>query len=133
MMTAEMRGATAALNARAALQLTAAQVSQLATVKAKLDQWHKAAMDTMQGLHRQINALATARQVDERAVRATFDRMGQLHGDIGFEMFRAQQEVAGILTAQQSDSLAAAGRAQMKSGKMDGDGHVLLAASWPHA
>ncbi len=118
MMTAEMRGPAAALDARVALHLSAAQVSQLTTVKARLDQQHKAAMDSMQALHWQINALATAPQVDESGVRAAFDRMGQLHGDIGFEMFRAQREVAGILTAQQGDSLAAVGRAQMKAGKM---------------
>jgi len=122
MMTAEMRGPGAALDARTALHLSAAQVSQLETLKGKLDQGHKAAMDSMQALHRQINTLAAAPQLDERAARAAFDRMGQMHGAMGFEMFRAQHEVTGILTPQQGDSLAALGKAKMSAGGMKGMG-----------
>ena len=124
MMTAEMRGPAAALDARAALHLSAVQVSRLESIKARLEQGHEAAKDSMQALHRQINALSAAPEFDEHSARAAFDRMGQLHGDMGFEMFRAQHEVAGILTAQQGDSLAALGRAQMKSGKMKGMGGI---------
>jgi Spy/CpxP family protein refolding chaperone len=122
MMTAEMRGPGAALDARTALHLSPGQVTQLETIKGKLDQHHKAAMDSMQALHRQINTLAAAPQVDEQAVRAAFDQMGQLHGAMGYEMFRAQREAATVLTPQQIDALAAVGQAKMNTGAMKGMG-----------
>jgi hypothetical protein len=41
---------------------------------------------------------------------------------MGFDMFMAQRDVAGILTKAQGDSLAAMGRAKMSSGKMEMSG-----------
>lgn len=118
MMTAEMRGPGAALDARAALHLSQAQLGELETIKATLDGKHKVAMDRMMMLHRQIHTLAEAPAVDEGAARGAFDRMGQLHGQMGFDAFRAQLQTARILTAPQRDSLAALGRARMNSGDM---------------
>jgi len=118
MMTAEMRGPKAALEARTSLNLSAAQVTQIEAVKGRIDKAHKAAMDSMEALHRQITQLSSAPQFDSHATRAAFDRMGQLHGAMGFDEFMAQREVAGILTKAQGDSLAAMGRAKMTSEKM---------------
>jgi Spy/CpxP family protein refolding chaperone len=115
MMSAMMRGPAAALHAQDALHLSSAQKSQLEAIKGTLDKGHAAAMDSMKALHKQINAIVQAPQFDERAARTDFDRMGQLHADMGLAMARAQHQVAGILTPQQESSLAALGQAKMGS------------------
>jgi len=120
MMSAMMMGPAAALGSSTALHLTSSQVSQLQALKQTLDQGHKAAMDSMMAIHRQINAIVQAPQFDEQAARAAFARMGALHGDMGLSMARAQHQVAGILTAQQEKSLAAIGQSKMGSGGMSG-------------
>jgi hypothetical protein len=113
LMPAMMRGPAAALQARDALHLSAAQVQRLQTAQRQIEQSHARAMDSMRVLHPRIAALADAPTLDERAARAAFERMGRLHADVAVAMLRAQREAAAVLTPQQRDSLAAIGRAHM--------------------
>ena len=122
MMSAMMLGPGAALKSTDALHLSSAQVSQLQGLKNTLDKGHATAMDSMMALHKQIKAIVQAPQFDEQAARAAFDRMGALHADMGLAMARAQHQVAGILTPQQSQSLAAIGSKKMSASGMNGMG-----------
>ncbi|HEX6534841.1 MAG TPA: Spy/CpxP family protein refolding chaperone [Gemmatimonadaceae bacterium] len=122
MMRAMMRGPGAALHARDSLHLSATQATQLEALERRLQQRHSQAMDSMRVIHRQINAVADAPRLDESAARAAFDRMGRLHTEMGVAMLRAQHEVAGILTPEQRDALAALGRSHMQMTGMAGPG-----------
>jgi len=124
MMSAMMLGPGAALKSTDALHLSSAQVSQLQGLKHTLDLEHAAAMDSMMALHRQIKAIVQAPQFDEQAARTAFDRMGALHADMGLAMARAQHHVAGILTPQQAQSLAAIGSKKMSASGMSGMGSM---------
>ena len=119
MMSAMMRGPAAALRSGSALKLTADQRTQLEAVQRRLDAVHTPSMDSMRVLHAELMALSKQPKLDEDAARAAFDRMGRVHTETGLAMLRASQDVSGILTSAQRDSLAAIARRQMpKSGAM---------------
>jgi len=122
MMSAMMRGPAAALRARDTLHLSPAQVQRLESLQRQIDQARARVMDSMRVLQPRLTALVDAREFDERAARAVFERMGQLHADMGVAMLRAQHEVANILTPQQRDLLMALGRARMGMAGMMGPG-----------
>jgi Spy/CpxP family protein refolding chaperone len=119
MMSAMMHGPAAALGAATALGLSPAQRTQLQAQQRQVDAATKPAMDSMQVIHAQLMALARRPQLDERAARAAFDRMGRVHTETGLAMLRASRKTSDILTPVQRDSLAAIVARQMpKPGAM---------------
>jgi hypothetical protein len=56
--------------------------------------------------------------LDEAGASAAFDRMGDLHADMGFAMVRSGHEVRSILTTPQREALADLGRQRMGMGGM---------------
>jgi Spy/CpxP family protein refolding chaperone len=119
MMSAMMHGPAAALRSGSALELTAGQRTQLDAVQRRLDAVRSPSMDSMRVLHAELMALSKQPKLDEGATRSAFDRMGRMHTEMGLAMLRASQNVSGILTSAQRDSLAAITRRQMpKHGTM---------------
>ena len=111
MISAMMRGPTAALRARDTLHLSTSQASRLDALQRQVGETHTRVMDSMRVLQPRIAALASASQFDEPAVRKAFTQMGGLHADMAVALLRAQHETDRILTPGQRDALAAMARA----------------------
>ena len=107
MMSAMMHGPAAALRAGGALGLSSAQHSRLEAQQRQVDAATKRGMDSMQVIHAELVAVAQRPELDERAAREAFDRMGGVHTEMGLAMLRASRETSAILTPLQRDSLAA--------------------------
>lgn len=118
MMRAMMQGPDAALAQRQALELTAAQVSQLEALAARDKQSRADAMSGMRVVHARLDTLTGAERFDETAVRQAFDRMGALHTELGVGALRSQSAVRALLTPAQREKLA--------NGKRGGGMHGMM-------
>lgn len=112
MQNCPMRGAmqespAAVLEHREELGLTAAQVTRLETLREGTQQGSMQGMAQMQSLHQEIAEATEGNVFDEAAARAAFDRMGDLHTEMGVAMLRTRHEVRQVLTPEQREKLAA--------------------------
>jgi Spy/CpxP family protein refolding chaperone len=118
MMSAMTDGPAAALRAGSALHLSGEQRTKLEQLQRQVDAASKPSMDSMQAIHKELTALGRQPTFDERAARATLDRMGRIHTEMGVAMLRAAHEVSTILTPAQRDSLAAISKRHMPMHEM---------------
>lgn len=120
MMGAMGQGPQAALKHRQELGLSAAQVQRLEALAREAGSGHPQAMQQMQAVHQQIRQASQGDQFNEAAVRAGFNRMGELHTEMGVSMMRNQHQTRQILNAQQRSKLQEMGGGMMgMSGMMD--------------
>lgn len=112
MMGAMAQGPEAALRHKDALGLTPQQVQRLEALRNTAPD-HAAMMTRMQEIHAQIRAATAGEVFDEAAARAAFDRMGDLHTEMGVAMLRTQHQVRRILTPEQRETLAEQGGGMM--------------------
>ena len=120
MMHGMAEGPDAALEHREELELSAEQVESLESIQERMAEGRRSAMERMAELHEEIRAVTEAERFDEAAARAAFDRMGDLHVDMGLAMVRSGHEVRSILTTQQREALADLARDDMSMrGMMD--------------
>lgn len=120
MMGAMAQGPAAALRDREELGLTQAQVQKLETLQAGTEQARTQAMQRMRALHQEIAKATQGERFDEAAARAGFDRMGNLHTEMGVSMLRTRNEVRQLLTPEQRKKLDAKGSGMMGMGGMQG-------------
>lgn len=106
MMRSMARGPRAALEHADELALTPDQVGQLEALRDSGADVRTENVDAMREIHQQIEALTSAESFDEAAARATFDRMGSLHGAMAFAAARAASDVRSVLTPDQREALA---------------------------
>ena len=118
MMSAMMQGPDMALKHRSELGLTDAQAQRLQALRDGAKQSHMQAMQRMQALHREIAEASKGERFNEAAVRAAFDRMGDLHTEMGVAMLRTRQEARQVLTPEQRNKLEQMGSGMMGMGGM---------------
>ncbi len=104
MMSAMNENPRAVLRHRQELGLTEQQVQRLQALETA-SPTQSQMMERMQTVHRQIRQVTEGERFDEAAVRAAFDRMGDLHTEMGVAMLRTQHEVRQILTPAQRTKL----------------------------
>ena len=97
------------LEHREELGLTAQQVSSLEALEARTMAGHKAGMEKMSAVHKEIAAASSGERFNEAAVRAALDRMGDLHTEMGVAMLSTRHEVRAVLTVEQREKLASVG------------------------
>jgi Spy/CpxP family protein refolding chaperone len=118
MMGAMAQGPQAALEHRDELGLTDAQVTKLKVLQEGTKQARMQAMEQMKTLHREIRQATEGERFNEAAVRAAFDRMGNLHTEMGVAMLRTRHDVRSVLTPQQREQLAEMGGGMMNMMQM---------------
>lgn len=121
MMAAHAEGPGAILEQEAELELSAAQVARLEEIRTETAEARRRAMATMTELHEQIRTASAGGHFDEAAVRAAYDRMGDLHPEMAVTMLRARHEARNILTPAQREELRELDRGGMQ-GMMGGNG-----------
>ncbi len=105
MMGSAAQGPQAALQHREELGLTDAQVQRLETLQTQAQQHRGQAVERMHAAHQEIARATEAARFDERAVRAGYQRMGEVHTEMGVAMAHNAHEVRNILTAEQRQRL----------------------------
>lgn len=120
-MMGAMGSGPAALQQREALGLTDVQTRQLESLRSRATEAQSGMMPRMHALHAELSQLTGRDQFDEAAVRRTFDRMGELHTEMGVAMLRAQHDVQQVLTPEQRAMLA---KSQSERGHMMGGDHM---------
>lgn len=98
-----------ALEHRDELGLSAQQVARLEALEARDSAARGPAMQRMMAVHREIAQASEGERFDEAAARTGFDRMGELHTDMGIAMMRTRHEVRSVLTSEQREKLAELG------------------------
>lgn len=109
MMGAMAQGPHIVLRHREALGLTDRQVRQLEELRGSAHPSHVQMMGRMQTLHQEIRSATEGERFDEAAVRAAFDRMGELHTEMGVTMLHARHRVRQVLTPEQREKLSKLG------------------------
>lgn len=122
MMAATGEGPDAALGQRGALGLSEQQVQRLEALRRSVHPAHTQAMEQMRALHGEIRRASDGDRFDEAAVRAAFDRMGELHAEMAVAMLRGKHGVRQILTPEQRERLSKAGGGMMGMHGMMGGG-----------
>ncbi len=105
MMAHSVHGPEAPLQHQEELGLTDAQVQRLEALQAQAQQTRTQAMQRMQALHQEITQATGGERFDEQAVRAAYQRMGDVHTDMGVAMARDAHEVRSILSPDQHQRL----------------------------
>ena len=113
MMGAMAQGPQAVLEHRQELGLSDAQVTRLEALTEQSRPDHSRAMQQMQALHQQIREATSGDQFNEAPARAAFDRMGDLHTEMGLSMLRTQHQTQQILNAEQRVKLQEFGGGMM--------------------
>lgn len=113
MMGAMVQGPGAALGHREELGLTGQQVQKLEVLAEGAEQARTEAMERMMTVHDEIAAATEGEAFNEAAMRGAFDRMGNLHTEMGVAMLRTRHEVRQTLTPEQRDELADLGGGMM--------------------
>lgn len=113
MMKGMQESPAAVLQHQKELGLSAAQVKRLQELKDSSHPSHMQMMQQMQALHQQIRQATSGDQFNEAAVRAAFDRMGDLHTAMGVEMMRTGHQARQALTPEQREKLAKMGGGMM--------------------
>lgn len=121
MMAAHAEGPGAILEQKAELELSAAQVARLEEIRTESAEGRRRAMAGMTEIHEQIRTASAGEPFDEAGVRAAYERMGDLHADMGVAMLRARHEARNVLTPAQRAELSELDRGGMR-GKMGGRG-----------
>lgn len=106
MMHGMAEGPGAALEHRDALALSEEQVAELEAIEKRTAESRRAVMERMREIHREIHAATEGERFDEATARATFDRVGNLHTEMGLTVLRARHEARAILTAERREKLA---------------------------
>lgn len=114
------------LEHREELGLSDQQVGRLTALRERTDANRQGAMERMRLLHDEIDAASSDAGFDEGALRAAFDRMGDMHTEMAVAMLRDRRAVREILTPAQRETLADIGPGMMgmhrMMGMMDGMG-----------
>lgn len=105
MMQAMQQGPAAALQHKQELGLTADQVQRLEALQSSAQPGHMQMMNQMQAIHQEIARATEGERFNEAAARAAFDRMGDMHAEMGVAMLRTQHQTRQILNAQQRAKL----------------------------
>lgn len=105
MMRGMAEGPAAVLELRDTLELTDEQVARLQSLRAAARERHTETMQQMREVHAVLDAAAGGESFDEAAVREAFNRMGELHADLGVGVLRAKHEALRLLNAQQRELL----------------------------
>jgi Spy/CpxP family protein refolding chaperone len=127
MMGAMRESPQAALEHRQELGLTEAQVRQMESLQEGVKQARMQAMERMRAVHEEIAAATEGEIFDEAAVRAAFDRMGDLHTEAGVAMLRTRHEVRQVLTPEQREKLS-----ELGGGMMDMHGMMQMMGGMEH-
>lgn len=106
------------------LGLSPEQVARIEALEARTAAAHKTAMQEMPALHKQIKAASSEDRFDEVAARRAFDRMGDLHTEMGVAMMRTGQELRGVLTSEQRKKLT-----DLRPGGMHGMMGMMMGGS----
>ena len=105
MMKSMQQGPAAALQHKQELGLTSDQVQKLEALQKSAHPGHMQMMGQMHGAHQEIAKATEGERFNEAAARAAFDRMGDMHTEMGVAMLRAQHQTRQILTAAQRAKL----------------------------
>lgn len=109
MMTSMDEGPQAALELREELDLTEEQVQRLEALRDEAGEARSTAMERMHVAHEEIAEAAQAEPFDEQALRASYQRLGEAHADMGVVAARTARGVRNILTDEQLERLREAG------------------------
>lgn len=101
------------LEHREELVLSEDQVARLEALEARTKEMRKPMMERMRALHEEIAAASSDDGFDEAALRAAFDRMGDLHTEMGVAMLRTRHDVRAVLTPEQREKLSELGGGMM--------------------
>lgn len=113
MMKSMQQGPAAALQHEQELGLTADQVRRLEALQESAQPGHMQVMGQMQAIHQEIAQATEGERFDEAAARAAFERMGDLHTEMGIAMLRTRHQTQQILTAEQQEKLSELGGGMM--------------------
>lgn len=113
MMKSMQQGPAAALQHKQELGLSADQVQRLEALQSSAQPGHMQMMNQMQAVHQQIAQATEGERFNEAAARAAFDRMGDMHTEMGVAMLRTRHQTRQILNAQQRAKLQEMGGGMM--------------------
>ena len=113
MMSAMRESPQAVLKQREDLNLTPAQTQRLEALQERTQKARKPMMERMQAVHQEIQRATEGERFNEAAARAAFDRMGDLHTEMGIAMLHNRNEVRQVLTPEQRRKLQ-----EMRGGMM---------------
>lgn len=123
MHQAMAEGPERVLEHREELGLSGDQVAALERLQATAADAHAPMMARMMELHREIAAAASGDRFEESAVRTAFERMAEMHTEMGVAMLRTRHAVREVLTHEQREKLSALGGGMMgMHGMMGGMG-----------
>lgn len=113
MLQSMQQGPAAALKHRQELELTADQVQKLEALQKSAQPGQMQMMGQMQAIHQEIAKATEGERFNEAAARAAFDRMGDMHTEMGVAMLGTRHQTQQILTAEQREKLSKLGGGMM--------------------